>query len=935
MEALPEHTPRYDRRLGVRLRPYQTDLLEVFRKGRAEGAQRFHFVAPPGAGKTVLGLALMLEEGARSLVFSPNAAIQRQWVQRFEGLTVALPSPGELPLSMGQSPRDPDPWLSLTYQSVTLPHPEGGLHPNAREALENFREAGVRVLVFDECHHLTGHWGEVLTEFAESLEDAVVIGLTATPPVDSRESQMQTYLDLVGPIDQEIPLPAIVREGNLAPYQDLVYFTRPEEGEMVELFEVEGEFRRLFDRLEDLELPLVPLSVFLERSLAESKPLGVLTPFDEWLQKDPDQAIAYVRYLRYRGVPAPASVLWMDEMESSPELVDLIRILQDFLGTSLEPKLGLEAPLVQEVLGVLDGLGFRYRQRAFHATNRGAAGRLRFSRSKLEGMRRILRHEQAHRPQELRALVLCDYEKGRADQAGYTALDVMEVLTQDPDLDELDPILITGKSLLVDDDVTEDFLVRLRGWIERDGAEAEVWAEEEGQACRILGRGRDWNTRHIVGWVTEALETGFTRCLVGTRALLGEGWDAQSLDTLVDLTVVSTFVSVNQIRGRTIRKDPDRPEKCANNWDVVTVLPGVGYGLYDFERLEKKHSQFYGVSEDRVIEKGLGHVHPWLSKGEHERILAHLDELNQEMLDRSRARSEAGDRWQVGSGYQGIDGHCLELAWMPEPGAGPKLLGPGGSGPPPAEIEAGYRPLEEPETSEEELSHPPALVTQNQVRALEDAAEWIEKGVETRRALLGYWFLFLPVVAAGLHWFYQRWRGPRAFFSSTEADLEAEIHTLGQAVLEGLQKGELFEKSYGPEDIHVSLRVQGSLRVYLEGAGAQDSKRFTEALYEVLGPIQDHRYLLERRGPQGGIRDWFRRLRKGQEVELAVLSCHPVPSILGRNRSLAEGFRESWNQHVAPGELCYTRSEAGRDMVREWIGRRPFGLRRQSKKFFQ
>ena len=48
-----------------------------------------------------------------------------------------------------------------------------------------------------------------------------------------------------------------------------------------------------------------------------------------------------------------------------------------------------------------------------------------------------------------------------------------------------------------------------------------------------------------LGWVT-------------ARGLLGEGWDAPAVNCLVDMTVAATSVSVRQMRGRSLRLDPDR-----------------------------------------------------------------------------------------------------------------------------------------------------------------------------------------------------------------------------------------------------------------------------------------------------------------------------------------------------------------------------------------
>ena len=53
---------------------------------------------------------------------------------------------------------------------------------------------------------------------------------------------------------------------------------------------------------------------------------------------------------------------------------------------------------------------------------------------------------------------------------------------------------------------------------------------------------------------------------IGTRALLGEGWDAPAVNVVIDLTAAATPTSVVQARGRALRLDPQWPGKVADNW---------------------------------------------------------------------------------------------------------------------------------------------------------------------------------------------------------------------------------------------------------------------------------------------------------------------------------------------------------------------------------
>ncbi len=60
-------------------RPYQRAALAAFEKDRHNGRLRTHIVAPPGSGKTLLGVELIRRVGKRALVLAPNQGIQQQW----------------------------------------------------------------------------------------------------------------------------------------------------------------------------------------------------------------------------------------------------------------------------------------------------------------------------------------------------------------------------------------------------------------------------------------------------------------------------------------------------------------------------------------------------------------------------------------------------------------------------------------------------------------------------------------------------------------------------------------------------------------------------------------------------------------------------------------------------------------------------------------
>ena len=100
------------------------------------------------------------------------------------------------------------------------------------------KKAGIQVICLDECHHLKNQWWKALETFLKEMGDVFVISLTATPPYDSTPAQWERYCNMCGPVDEEISVPELVKEGSLCPHQDYVYFNYPsiEEEQQLDAF---------------------------------------------------------------------------------------------------------------------------------------------------------------------------------------------------------------------------------------------------------------------------------------------------------------------------------------------------------------------------------------------------------------------------------------------------------------------------------------------------------------------------------------------------------------------------------------------------------------------------------------------------------------------------------------------------------------------------
>src|SRR3954470_18849020 len=100
-------------------RKYQRLILEAVDADQEDW--KYHLVAPPGAGKTVIGLELIRRFGAPAVVFAPTTTIQQQWQEQ---VRLFPPVQGRSPLLQTLTSTDPaylPPINIFTYQVISTP----------------------------------------------------------------------------------------------------------------------------------------------------------------------------------------------------------------------------------------------------------------------------------------------------------------------------------------------------------------------------------------------------------------------------------------------------------------------------------------------------------------------------------------------------------------------------------------------------------------------------------------------------------------------------------------------------------------------------------------------------------------------------------------------------------------------------------------------
>mgnify|MGYP002883131009 FL=1 len=756
------------------------------------------------------------------------------------------------------------------------------LHASALATLKRLRDNGLGLVILDECHHLMSHWGRVLAATNEFLGNPIVLGLTATPPEQAERDTVDAkrYRAYFGPVDYEVPVPAVVKDGFLAPYQDLAYFVRPLGKELEYITQTSETFDQLVEDLcnpplDDNGHPVRESMIdFTSRVLAERD--LIIMKADSWNDFE-GRAGSFSEagriFLNDRGVRFPEGVPELeltpyDEIVWADPLDRLFPILSWYIRHGLRRSVKkTDQDLAQHAISRLRLLGTQITETGSQQCASPVSRILAYSRAKARALIPILKREQTELGDTIRAVVICDYEKTSAvsaeldhlldDEAGGAIAAFRELLTEE-DTDKLDPVLITGSTVLVDDDLRPKLESAALQWLSLNKFSVEfVWQESEGFHV-LSGKGSDWCPRVYVEMITELFQQGITRCLVGTRGLLGEGWDANKINVLIDLTCVTTSMTINQLRGRSFRLDPDAPEKLANNWDVVCIAPEFKKGLDDYHRFRKKHNNLYGVTDDGCIEKGVGHVHAAFTEIEPEGVEENMVELNRDMLERVEQRSHFRSLWKIGEPYH------------PEPILAVEKKYGGGNG---------FKPMSP-------LSQ-----------------EWTEGSLTQAigRAVIGG--LAEAELLENMSW----------------SEAEQNIHAT--------------ERAGGYVRIFLENADEDTSRIFAQ-AMADVFGPVADARY-VIQRKADFEYSESRfkdtwvldKTPEF-ISQFIEKRTQVTKRRREVLKVHAVPKILARNKERALLFQKNWNIHVSPGSVWYYTHEGTKSMLQEasekgWLPKDP------------
>jgi len=160
----------------------------------------------------------------------------------------------------------------------------------------------------------------------------------------------------------------------------------------------------------------------------------------------------------------------------------------------------------------------------------------------------------------------------------------------------------------------------------------------------------------------------------------------------------------------------------------------------------------------------------------------------------------------------------------------------------------------------------------------------------------GYWVFQTFVVGLGFRF---GWKGLKYYRMYRKfGDMRKDVQNIGQALCNTLCKFDLISTPKTKLQVVSELEFGGGVFCSLEGATLRESNVFASCMKEILSPIDNPRYVIERK-----------TLLPIQDSESDF---HAVPTCLGTNRKQVDYFSDQWAKLVGKNRVVYTRTPEGR-----------------------
>ncbi len=633
-------------------RSYQKRVLDNSSSFLLDG--KINIVAAPGSGKTILGLEIIRKLNSPCIIFSPTTTIRQQWGARFK--ESFLNSNLNVDDYVSYDLNDIKLITSITYQAlysamnkIAINEEEESVDYSNIDLFKLILEKNIKTICLDEAHHLQNEWQKALEKFVKALDkDIKIISLTATPPYDANPTEWERYVSLCGEIDEEIFVPELVKEKTLCPHQDYIIFNYPTKDEITAFKNHKINSFEAIYKMQNIS--------FINKINSKIQALYEQNP--EYVYSNFKYVISIFIYLNDAGIQINKKLFKSLTNSKTIPNMNLLYAERAYQFLLDDPYL-LNEEEKQEILDILKQYSLIYRKKVRLDLSDSLKRSLITSAGKLNSISKIAVTEYSSLKDNLRMLILTDYiKKEEVKKIGTsTKIDNISVVsifeTLRRHMDNVNIGCLSGslvilpqsleKTLINQYKLTKEFNI-----IPLDNTNYGIY--------NFKG-----NNKIKVDIISQLFEDGLINILIGTQALLGEGWDSPCINSLIMASYVGSFMLSNQMRGRAIRTYKKDPNKTANIWHLATIEPAYVFEnnildkiylkinedkdyihSYDYHTLSRRFDCFVGPNyETNEIESGIERI--TFIKPPYDKI--NFEVINDQMFNKAVNRESITTNW--------------------------------------------------------------------------------------------------------------------------------------------------------------------------------------------------------------------------------------------------------------------------------------------------
>ena len=811
--------------------------------------EKIHIVAAPGSGKTILGLELIKRIDKPSLILAPSIAIREQWIERFTN--GFLENKEEKDLWISNDLKTQRPIICITYQAFYSAYKKEvsnedddeedseTIDYSSLDLLETINKYNIKTICLDECHHLKSEWWKALENTIKKIKDVKLIALTATPPYDSSYLEWQRYINLCGPIDEEIFVPELIKDNNICPHQDYVYFSYPTKEEEKNILRSYSNGIKTFHKYKN-----------------HPKIVEIVSSNDIYLKYDAfkksfydneDYYTALILFLIENKVKVPFKIKLLIEHEKF-SIQHFETLLQYVLfDDSVSYK---KDDILFSMKKEFSALGIVHNRKISLVHDERLNKVFALSLSKLESIKEIVKSESAALKDNLKCLILADYIKLKSKNyiGNHKPIDcfgtipIFEYLRRSC-IEGVKLCCLSGSICIVPKECV-DYLSEFEFSTLADEDFVEVIVNKS-------------NRKLIVSKITNLLKEGLINVLVGTKALLGEGWDSPCVNSLIMASFIGSYVLSNQMRGRAIRTDKENPNKKSNVWHLVCLNPFDYKFSVDYYNLQKRFSTFVGVNiKKKSIENGIERL--GLKRIPHNEYEA--GKANYNMIVQSKNRELVKQTWDK----------CIKNA---------------------SQLDTLTKVTS---ITRKRLRKDYSFYSSLIIALLTIVVMNADYGLYTSMVNIGIPKNISFILTIILFWFFFAIFIINALFCFRLINPEMKLRTIGKATLKALIKnGNISSKK---AKVKVYRRIHKSA-IYLKNATTYEQNIYSDCISQILGDINQPRYLM------------------AKPKIIYPTEFYVVPEVFKKNKQTVMVFYKEMKKRMGIFAVIFAKNESGKHEV--------------------